>query len=42
VGIDISKKALNIAVKNSIQLGLKKKSKFFNKSLTTYIIINLI
>ena len=33
VGIDISKKALNIAVKNSIQLGLKKKSKFFNKSL---------
>ena len=33
IGIDISKKAIEVAKKNSNKLGLNKKVKFFNKSL---------
>ena len=33
IGIDISKKAIDVAKKNSIKLGLNKRVKFFNKSL---------
>ena len=33
IGIDISRKAINVAKKNSIKLGLNNRVKFFNKSL---------
>jgi release factor glutamine methyltransferase len=33
IGIDISKKAIEVAKKNSSKLGLNKRVKFFNKSL---------
>jgi release factor glutamine methyltransferase len=33
IGVDISKKAIKVAKKNSTKLGLNKKVKFFNKSL---------
>ena len=33
IGIDISRKAIEVAKKNSKQLGLNKRVKFFNKSL---------
>ena len=33
IGVDISKKAIDVAKKNSIKLGLKKRVKFFNRSL---------
>ena len=33
IGVDVSKKAINVAKKNSIKLGLNKRVKFMNKSL---------
>ena len=33
IGIDVSRKAIDVAKKNSFRLGLEKRAKFFNKSL---------